>query len=138
MNCYIYILPWASKILFRQVNYESMLAQRASSLKYFWKLAKCLEKYWIRLSNLHTVKIEVSWRKTASRHVDVWWKKHLGALVTVWWQLLFFVLAITLYCMNGFSFTYPLSQRSRSRRQFKCKNATIRVQSVILLCMKGF
>ena len=34
--------------------------------------------------------------------------------------------------------TTPLSQRSRSHRQFKCKNATICVQSVILLCMEGF
>ena len=31
-----------------------------------------------------------------------------------------------------------LSQRSRSHRQFKCKNATICVWSVILLCMEGF
>ena len=34
--------------------------------------------------------------------------------------------------------TTPLSQRSRSHRQFKCKNASIHVLSVILLCMEGF
>ena len=34
--------------------------------------------------------------------------------------------------------TTPLSQRLRSHRQFKCKNVTIRVRSVILLCMDGF
>ena len=66
----------------------------------------------------------------------------------------FCVQDINMYSINGFPYnlaeafgisrqcvarrTTHLSQKSRPHRQFKCKNAAISVQSVILLCMERF